>query len=168
MNKKIMFLGVLILTICISISVVSAEGFEWSFSTSESSNSDGDAITFDNGKLVIQDIEFSIPDGYKEVDNEKVLGANLDDDDDQGSLKGFKISADTFKKGNDIIVVKVVYSDTTEGDYTPDDDAVTKTISNQEGWLTQDDGGVIFTYIKDKKIVEIVAPDEETVESVIV
>ena len=62
MNKKIFMVGVLLLAVCITISAVSAdEGFNFSFSSSDSSNSDGDSIKFDNGKLVIQGIEFAIP-----------------------------------------------------------------------------------------------------------
>lgn len=162
MNKKIFIVGVLLLAVCITISAVSAdESFNFSFSSSDSSNSDGDSITFDNGKLVIQGIEFAIPDGYKEVDNAKVLGG------ENKALQGFKISSDTFAKGNDKIVVKVSYSNTTEGNYTPDSNATEKTISNQSGWFIQEPNDAVFTYIKDRKVVEIVAPDENTIASII-
>ncbi|MEE0024467.1 hypothetical protein [Methanobrevibacter sp.] len=162
MNKKIFMVGVLLLAVCITISAVSAdEGFNFSFSSSDSSNSDGDSIKFDNGKLVIQGIEFAIPDGYKEVDNEKVLGGN------ESSLPGFKVSSDTFSKGNDKIIVKVIYSSTKESNYTPDNNTTEKTISNQTGWFAQDNGVATFTYIKDKKIVKILAPDENTIASII-
>lgn len=161
MNKKFLMIGMLLLAVCISISAVSAEGFNFSFSSSESSNSDGDSINFNNGKLVIQGIEFAIPDGYEEVDKEKVLG------EDEKSLPGFKVSSDAFAKGNDKIVVKVIYSNTNESDYTPDSNTTEKTISNQTGWFAQDNGGAAFTYIKDKKIVKILAPDENTIASII-
>ena len=135
--------GVLLLAVCITISAVSAdEGFNFSFSSSDSSNSDGDSIKFDNGKLVIQGIEFAIPDGYKEV-------------------------SDTFSKGNDNITVKVIYSDTTEGNYTPNSNATEKTINKQAGWFNEDNGKAVFTYIKDRKVVAIIAPDENTIASII-
>lgn len=161
MNKKIVLVLMVLLAACVTISAVSAEGFNFSFSSSESSNSDGDSIKFDNGKLVMQGIEFAIPDGYKEVDNAKVLAGN------DSSFPGFKVSSDTFAKGNDQIIIKVIYSDTTEGNYTPDSNATEKTINNQAGWLNQDNGKSIFTYIKDKKVVAIIAPDENTIASII-
>ena len=162
MNKKIFMVGVLLLAVCITISAVSAdEGFNFSFSSSDSSNSDGDSIKFDNGKLVIQGIEFAIPDGYKEVDNAKVLGGN------DSSFPGFKVSSDTFAKGNDNITVKVIYSDTTEGNYTPNSNATEKTINKQAGWFNEDNGKAVFTYIKDRKVVAIIAPDENTIASII-
>ena len=65
--RKILIIGVLLLAICVSIGAVSADdGFSFSGSSSDSSNSDGGQISFDNGKLKIQDIELNIPDGYKE------------------------------------------------------------------------------------------------------
>ena len=161
MNKKFLIVGMLLLVVCISISAVSAEGFNFSFSSSESSNSNGDSIKFDNGKLTIQGIELTIPDGYKEVDNAKVLGGN------DSAFPGFKVSSDTFAKGNDNITVKVIYSDTNEGNYTPNSNATEKTISNQAGWFSEDNGKAVFTYIKDKKVVKIIAPDENTIASMI-
>ena len=160
MKRKILMIGLLLLVVCVSISAVSAD-FNFSFSSSESSNSDGDSIKFDNGKLVIQGIEFAIPDGYKEVDNAKVLG------NDSKIYNGFKESSDTFAKGNDKIIVKVSYSDTTGGEYTPSNNTVEKTLNNQTGWFAQDNTGAFFIFIKDKKIVEIDAPDEQTIASII-
>ena len=159
MKKKTLMTGLFLLVVCVSISAVSA--IDISYSSSEISDSEGDSITFDNGKLVIQGIEFAIPDGYKEVDKGKKLGI------DSKALNGFKESSDTFTKGNDRITIKVSYSNTTEGEYTPANNTVEKTISNQTGWFIEDNAGAVFTYIKDKKIVEILAPDEQTLASII-
>lgn len=160
MKRKILMIGLLLLVVCVSISAVSAD-FNFSFSSSESSNSDGDSIKFDNGKLVIQGLEFAIPDGYTEVDNEKVLGGN------DTNFPGFKVSSDAFTKGNDKIIVKVIYSDTTTGDYTPPANATNKTIGNQTGWFMQENSDSIFIFIKDRKVVQIIAPNEETIGSII-
>ena len=151
-------IGLLLLVVCVSISAVSAD-FNFSFSSSESSNSDGDSIKFDNGKLVIQGIEFAIPDGYKEVDNAKVLG------NDSKIYNGFKESSDTFAKGNDKIIVKVSYSDTTSGEYTPSNNTVEKTLNNQTGWFAQDNTGAFFIFIKDKKIVDMAGNEFKLIES---
>ena len=162
MKKKIFIVGALLLAVCITISAVSADnGFKFSFSSSDSSNSNGDSIKFDNGKLVIQGIEFTIPEGYKEVEKDKVLGAN------DNTTPGFKVSSDTFEKGNDKIIVKVFYSDNSEANYTPDKNSTEKTLSNQAGWFIQGSDGVVFDYIKDKKLIEIIAPDEKTLVSII-
>ena len=52
--RKILIIGVLLLAICVSIGAVSADdGFSFNWSSSDSSNSDGGQISFDNGKLKI-------------------------------------------------------------------------------------------------------------------
>jgi len=56
---------------------------------------------------------------------------------------------------------------TTTGNYTPPDNATNKTIGNQTGWFMQENGDSIFIFIKDKKVVQILAPNEETIASII-
>jgi len=98
--------GVVLLAICVSISAVSADdGWSFNFSSSEGSNSDGGSVSFDNGKLVLQDIEFAIPDGYKENDTAQKLAEQAEDDEDA------KYSLCSFLNGDKEIVVKVFFSD---------------------------------------------------------
>ena len=62
MIKKILMIGVILLAICVSLGAVSADdGFSFSWSSSDSSSSDGGDISFDNGKLKLQGIELTIP-----------------------------------------------------------------------------------------------------------
>lgn len=66
-----------------------------------------------------------------------------------------------------IRIVKVIYSDTTTGNYTPPDNATDKTIGNQTGWFLEENSSANFIFIKDKKVVQILAPNEETIASII-
>lgn len=158
--KKLLMAVLLLLTICVSLTAVSAE-FNIGLSSSESSNFDGDPITFENGKLVIQGIEFAIPDGYKEVEKSKIV------EGESKTYKGFNISSDTLAKGKDQIIVRVSYSNTTEAEYAPFNTTVEKTINNYTGWFIEDNFGAVFTYIKDRKLVQVVAPNEDTLYYVI-
>ena len=161
--KKIMMAGVILLAICLSISAASA--FEWNFdfSSNDSTNSDGGSISLENNELTIQDLKYVIPEGYKENESAKVLA----EDADQDAFPGFKLSSERFDKGDDSIIIKVVFGDEEidkEG-YTPGENAVAKDISDISGYLTEYNDGVSFDYIEDGKLIEIFAPDEETLSS---
>lgn len=73
-------IGVLLLAICVSVSAVSAEddGFSFSFSSSDSSNSDGGSVQVENNVVTIQDLKFTIPDGFKENESAKKVGEEAD------------------------------------------------------------------------------------------
>lgn len=166
--RKILLAGLLVLVVCVSLSAVSAdEGWSFDWSSSDSSNSDGGDISFDNGKLKIQGIELTIPDGYKENQSAEVLAKAADD------LPDAKFSACTFAKDGKEIITKVFFSDANEfNKLDPDDDgsSVTKTIAGIDGIYFQDkygDGTPTFEYLKDGKIVEVNAPDDDTIEAVI-
>lgn len=163
--KKIMLLGVLLLTVCISLSAVSA--FEWNFgsSSSESTNTDGGSISLDDNVLKIQGLEYTVPEGYTEDKKEQALAEEADQD----AFPGFKVSSETFVKGNDSIIIKVLFGDEEmdEDSYTPGENAVNKEIAGTKGYLKQYDDGVSFDYIIDGKLVEIFAPDEETLSTLL-
>ena len=166
--RKILIIGVLLLAICVSIGAVSADdGFSFSWSSSDSSNSDGGQISFDNGKLKIQDIELNIPDGYKENESAQKLAEKAEDMDDA------KFSLCSFLNGDKEIVTKVFFSDEFNfNKLTPDDDgsSVEKTMAGTDGVYFEDkygDGTPTFEFLKDGKIVEVNAPDDDTIEEVI-
>ena len=69
MKREILIVGLFLVVVSASIGAVNAV---YLVSSSESTNSEGDSIIFDKGKLEIQGIEFAIPDGYLEVNNEKI------------------------------------------------------------------------------------------------
>ena len=165
--KKILMIGVILLAICVSLSAVSADdGFSFSWSSSDSSNSDGGQISFDNGKLKIQDIELNIPDGYKENESAQKLAEKAED------LEDAKFSLCSFLNGDKEIVTKVFFSDEVDfNKLTPtDDSSVEKTIAGIDGLYFKDkygDGTPTFEFLKDGKIVEVNAPDDDTIEEVI-
>ena len=166
--KKIVMVGLIILVICASLGVVSADD-DWSFnwSSSDSSNSDGGQISFDNGKLIIQGIELTIPDGYKENQSAQRLA------EDAADMEDVKYSACSFLNDGKEIVAKVFFADdSTFDNLTPDEDgsSVEKTMAGIDGIYFENkygDGTPTFEYIKDGKIVEVNAPDDETLEAVI-
>lgn len=165
MNKKILMIGVVLLAICLSVSAVSA--WEWSFSSSDSSNTDGGQISVDNGKLKIQDVELTLPSGFEENKTAEKLAQDSPDFEDA------KVSVAEFVKDGKSIVTRVIFY--TNGDaftsYTPNNpDAVNATMGGIEGTYIPDewgDGTPTFCFIKDGKIVQVNAPDNATIESVL-
>lgn len=164
--KKILMVGAILLAICITISAVSAdEGWGFSFSSSDETNSNGGSVKLDNNVLTIQDFKFTIPDGFKENESAKVVG----EDADQDTFPGFKGSVAQFDKGDDSIIIKVLFGDTKMEDdkYTPGENYTAKEIADQDGWINTYDNGVIFDYIEDGKLVQIFAPDEQILSDLI-
>lgn len=163
--KKIIMIGVILLAVCLSISAASAFEFNFDYSSSDSSNTDGGSISLENNELTIQDFKYLIPEGYKENESAKIVG----EDADQDAFPGFKLSSERFDKGDDSIIIKVVFGDEEidEEGYTPEDGAVAKDINDISGYLSEYDDGVSFDYIEDGKLIEIFAPDEETLSSLL-
>lgn len=162
-----MVLGVILLSICISIAAVSAaddDGWSFSFSSSESSNSDGGDVSVENNKLSIQGFDFTIPEGFEQNKSAEKVGVDATE-----GFEGFKISSEEFDKGDEYIIVKVVFGDTEldEDSYTPGNDTEPKTIADQDGWISQYADCVSFDYIEDGKLVEIFAPDEQMLADLI-
>ena len=81
--------------------------------------------------------------------------------------EGSKITTAQFINGNDSIIIKAVFSDEKIDEYTPTDNAVEKEIAGQQGWIEEFNDGVCFDYLKDGKLVEIFAPDEKVLESIL-
>lgn len=162
-------IGVVLLAICVSIGAVSADdGWSFSWSSSDSSSSDGGDISFDNGKLKLQGIDLTIPDGYDENKSAEKLAEPAKDDNDA------KFSACEFVNGDKVIVTKVFFLDDDNEfkNLAPNDDgsSVEATMAGIEGIFFEDkydDGTPTFEYLKDGKIVEVNAPDNETIEAVI-
>lgn len=162
-------IAAVLLAICLTVGAVSADD-DWSFNFSlgESSNSDGGSMSFENGKLTLQDFEFTIPDGYKENASAQVLAEDAKNVDDA------KYSACQFvKDGKEIIVQVYFFGDDVDKEFTtldPVDGEVEKTIAGIDGVYDSDkydDNTPTFRYIKDGKLVEVNAPDDATLESVL-
>ena len=154
--------GAILLAICITISAVSADdGWSFNFSSNEETNSDGGSVKLENNVLTIQDFKFTIPDGFKENESEKVVG----EDADQDAFPGFKISSERFDKGDDSIIIKVLFGDEKldTDTYEPGENYTAEKIGDKEGWIVEYLDGFSFDYIEDGKLVEIFAPDEQSV-----
>ena len=78
-----------------------------------------------------------------------------------------KVSATEFYNNNSTIVIKTFFA--TDGKYENlnADNATEKTIGGQKGFVTEKDGEVLFDYLIDGKICEIVAPNEDTIGSLL-
>lgn len=149
-----------LIAICITIGAASAN--DWSFNFGSDTNSDGGSININNNELKIQDLKFTIPDGYKENESARKLAA-----DAQGDFKGAKVTCCELNKGNETILIKVFFTDSGITDLTGGENATNKTIGGHDGFLTEKDGGVYFDYGIDKKVVEIFAPSEAEIEAVL-
>ncbi len=160
-------ISAIILAICLTVSAVSADdGWSFNFSSSESSNSDGGAMSFNNGKLKLQDVEFTIPDGFEENESAQKLAENATDVEDA------KYSVCQFIKDGKEIFVKVFFFDNGNEftNLTPMDNEVQKTIAGIDGVYDANrynDSTPTFRFLKDGKLVEVNAPDDDTIASVL-
>ena len=166
--KKILVILSVFLAICLTIGAVSADdGWSFSFSSesSISSSSNGGQVDFNNGELNIQGLKFTIPDGFKENETVKLVGEEAN----QTAFPGFSVSTDRFDKGDEFVVIKVIYGDNKldNDSCTPSADTVAKQIEGHSGHFTQYEDGVSFDYLQDGKLVEIVASSEDVLSSVL-
>ncbi|WP_297828177.1 hypothetical protein [uncultured Methanobrevibacter sp.] len=167
--KRILVIFAVLLALCVCVSAVSADD-SWSFnwSSSESSNSDGGAISLENNKLTMQGLKFTIPDGYKQNESAQKVGEPAND------IGGAKYSCCGFLNGDKELYIKVFYFDDANTVFTNVDDSLegthNETVSQIQGRAFDDkygDGTPTFQYVKDGKLVEINAPDQETIAAVI-
>ena len=156
--KKIMIVLVALIAIGVSISAVSAEGFSFSFGSE--SNSDGGDISIDNDKLKIQGVEFKIPEGFKENESARMLANSTD-----AFGEGCKVSGTEFYNNDTNIVVKVFFANDGKIENLTGDNKMT--IAGKEGFLTEKEGRSIFDYDVDGKVIEVNAPDQDTIKSIL-
>ena len=166
MKFKYMFVMGLILAILMVGAVSADDSWSFNFSSSDSSNSNGGAMSFENGKLKLQDVEFTIPDGFKENESAQKLAEDATDVEDA------KFSICQFIKDGEEIVVKVFFFDNGD-EFTslkPIDNEVEKTMAGIGGVYDANrygDNTPTFRFLEDGKLVEINAPDDDTINSVI-
>ena len=159
--RKILVLALAIFAICITVSAVSADD-SWSFNFGSEASTDGGSVEINNDELKIQDEKFTIPEGFEEVEKERLVA------EDSPSIDGAKVSRCVLKKGNETVLVKVTFADGGLTDITGPDDAENVTIAGHDGFLSQDDDGdYVFDLDMNKKLVEIVAPSQDLIEAVL-
>lgn len=162
--KKIMIVLIALIAIGISIGAVSAEGFSFSFGSD--SNSDGGSIEVNNNELKIQGEKYTIPDWYKENESARILAGDVSAQFGEDS----KVTTCELNKDNNTVLIKVFFAN--DGEFSnlrpSGPDAQNKTIGGHAGFLTPKDNLVLFDYQQTKdKVIEISAPDEQTVEAVL-
>lgn len=165
--RKILMITAILLAICLTVSAVSADDdWSFSFSSSESSNSDGGAMSFDNGKLKLQDVEFTIPEGFEENESAQKLAAAAEDVEDA------KYSVCQFINDGKEVIVKVFFFDNGQEfvNLEPMENEVEKTIAGIDGVYDANkynDNTPTFRFLQDGKLVEVNAPDDDTLASVL-
>jgi hypothetical protein len=168
--KKILIILSIFLAVCLTLGAASAFDLSFDFSAESSSeasiesDTDGGQVDYEDGELTIGDLDFNIPEGYKENSTLKKVGVDAGE-----NFKGFLLSADGFDKGNDYIIVKVIFEDDDmdNDSYTPSEDSVAKEIAGYDGYFSESNDEVVFDYLEDGKLVEVTAPDENVLTSVI-
>ena len=96
-------------------------------------------------------IDYTLPDGY------------APDESTGTSSEGMGI----YYGDNGVILIMVTDDEAALTDVQTNSSYHEKTISNQTGYLYNDDGSVMFAYQKGSDIVFIGAPDEATVETLL-
>ena len=159
--KKIIFLALAILAICITVSAVSADD-SWSFSFGSEANTDGGSISIINDELKIQDEKFTIPDGFKEDKKERVVG------EESKAVDGGKVTGAVFNKGNESFLVEIHFADGGIENITYPENSTNVTIGKQAGVLSEDeDGHYVFDFETNEKLVQIVATNQDIIEEVL-
>ena len=156
----------IVLAVVISVGAVSADdGWSFNWSSSSSSDSNGGQLDINNNNVDIQGYKFVIPDGYEHNESADAIGEDAGE-----NFPDCFVSNARFDKGDDSIIIKVVYSDEVTFDndtYDPDEDALEKAIGEQAGYFAQVDDGVVFDFLDDGNLVEIFTPDEKTLTSLL-
>ena len=163
--KKILMILAIAFAVIISVGAVSADdGWSFNWSSSSNSTSDGGQLDVNNNEVNIQDIKFVIPDEFKHNESADAVGEEAGD-----NFPGCDISIVRFDNGDDSVIIKVVYGDIKfdKDSYTPSNESVAQKIDKIDGFFKEYDDGVSFDYCKDGKLVEIFAPNQETLAKVI-
>lgn len=159
--RKILFAALAIFAICITISAVSADD-SWSFSFGSESSTDGGSVEINNDDLKIQGEEFTIPEGFEEIEKERLVAG------DSAAIEDGKVTTCVLQKGNEIIMIKVHFGDGELNNLTGPEGSKNVTIADHNGLLLKDDNNdTVFDYLVNNKYVEIVAPNQELIEDVL-
>lgn len=160
--RKVLFLALAIIAICITVSAVSADDDSWSFSFGTESSTDGGSVQIVNDDLKIQDEEFNIPDGFKEIEKERIVA------NDSNIVENGKVTTCVLEKGNETILVEVHFADGGVENITGPEDSKNVTIAGHSGFLSKDDDNdTVFDFALDEKLIEIIAPNQKLIEEVL-
>lgn len=160
-SKKIAIIIIAIIIIAIAVFLV-VNPFNISVTSSSSSTSSESSMVFSNGVLNIDGKEFKIPGGFDQLDNESEVGV-----DAPSVAQGAKSTYGTFSNGTDEIVVKVFTGPSDFTELNVEGESKNVTYGSFNGLLHQDEGLFLFDCIVDGKLIEIVAPSEDIISSIL-
>lgn len=164
--KKLLILGLILIAFSTTLTALSADEKV----TSES-------MTLVNNKLTINDINFTIPDGFEDVESDSD-SSGLDEDgekeveDIDGTPIDSKLSKEFKNSAGEKLEIEVgIKANNEKIDKINLANAEQKTIAGKEGFLIKevDDGKnkYKFEYLEDGKLVKIVANSEDVINQVI-
>lgn len=125
----------------------------------------GDSDADQNQTVTIGGIDFNIPAGFNEVENQSTVNETVD----QGAIS-FINNGKVFENETDVIAILVA----DYGDYKITDEIVgsvagdAKTINGVNGYFKTDGIYKVFSYAKDNKLVAISSTDESIIGDFIV
>lgn len=161
--KKILTIGLILIAMASTISVISA--------------SDDVAVTgaeFKDGLLKINEMEFKIPDGFNQVENETDTSNETGDDaDDKGEdIDGTHVDEEKtceFKNsnGNELKVQVGTLKDGKKIEEINPVNFEKKSIAGKDGFFKTDDDGVEFEFLDDGKLVKISATNEDVINQLL-
>lgn len=164
--KKLLILGLILIAFSTTLTALSADEKV----TSES-------MTLVNNKLTINDINFTIPDGFEDVESDSD-SSGLDEDgekeveDIDGTPIDSKLSKEFKNSAGEKLEIEVgIKANNEKIDKINLANAEQKTIAGKEGFLVKevDDGKneYKFEYLENGKLVKIVANSEDVINQVI-
>ena len=153
-ERKILFIGML--AIFAIVIAGSASAFDLNFFGNDSSPEE----------VTIEGLNFTIPDGYKEVKNGTLENEKVS----MGSVT-YVMNAKSYMNsdGDDFAILIADY-----GDYNVTDDVLKqiapteKTVNGHKGYVKTDDNYTIFVYEEEGDLVTISASDENIFDQIVV
>ena len=123
----------------------------------------GDLFTGgESEQVTIGGIDFSIPDGYKEVESDFMNQTSAD-----FSIPGYDVEGKAYKKGStEVVIVVGNYSNSGFGGNFSDLGNET-TISGIEGYADETDGTYVFSYEDNKCLVTFSTNDKNVIDEFI-
>ena len=171
-KKKILILGLILIAVSSTLTAISAES---SFTNIEQSK------TLVNNQLTINDIHFTIPNGYEEIENDTDITATEIDDDGEtetetedidGTVVDGSTSSEFKNSAGDKIEIKVgIKANDQKIEKIAPVNFEQKTIAGKDGYLIKElnDGKeqYKFEYLENGKLVKIVASSEDIISQII-
>ena len=169
-NKLEIILVLLMLTLSLS-AVYSVDGTSLANVMSDKLkiSNDSSHMNMTDGKLILENVTFNIPDGFKEDKK----STQLDFYSDDPSFEGIRGSRCVFNNGDDHITYMVGYSLTSDSllsqvDLLEESEGIHKTIANKDGIFSEENGEYAFLYKTENGYVELLSNKEDLISHAII